>query len=616
MKKKERLTPKEIFSEYEKGTEHKNSIGDHGIAKQAKVNERFYCGDHWHGAGFNKERPLVRRNVTKRVHDFKFAHIAANPITVKYTAEGIPFVSEASEGRNALKTAMMNGEKPKNAEISNEEVAVVMEALSSYFRTTAERCSFEIVKWMALRNAGVDGTGIMWSYWDDTIITGLYADTSKQMPIKGDIAVEVLNVSQVVFGNPFDDNVQRQPYIIIEQRLELDAVRREAKRYGVSKKDIESIKPDDGEIYQTTFDDRDNSSFDSKRVTVLTKIYKEYDDNGEYKVMCTKVCKAVVIREPYDMKIKSYPIAKMSWEPRRGSIYGDSDITYMIPNQIAINRALSAEVWAMMTSGMPITLVNGSVITERFSNTPGKVYKVYGTHEDMMSAVRTVSPAPFNAQLITGIENLANNTLSDNGANDAALGNMRPDNAAAIIQLQEASKAPLQIYINRFYNMIKELARIWADFWVHMYGDRKLKIVDKNGISYFAFDADRYANLVINAEIDVGASTMRSEAISIGTLDALLNAQRIDFLQYLERVPEGIIPDKTGLMDDIRAKTQEASEVYGGLSDEMLLERYRQQNPKGYEKLMSLPVERQKAILMQMRSAMQSVEQSQSGEVM
>lgn len=614
------VSPKEIFSEYEKGTEFKNSIGERGIAEQAKVNERFYVGDHWHGAQFGKDRPLLRRPLIKRIHDFKFSHIASNPLAVNYTAEGIPFVAEETESRQKIKEAMMNGETPKDSEVSDDEISVVMEALSSYFRTTAERVKFEIVKWMALRNAGVDGTTIVWCYWDETIKTGLYADNARQVAIKGDLSIEVLNVSQVVFGDPYTDNVQRQPFIIIAQRLHIDEVKREAKRNGVSKNDIDTIKPDDDDGYSVNFNDNDTAeSREVKRVTVLTKLYKEFDDNGDYKVMCTRVCKRTVIRKPFDMKIQSYPIAKMSWEPRRGSIYGVSDITYMIPNQIAVNRALSAEVWSMMTSGMPITLVNGSVITETFANTPGRTYKVFGSAEDMQTAVRFVQPPQFNSQFINGIENLANNTLSDSGANDAALGNMRPDNAAAIIQLQEASKAPLQVHINRFYDMIEDIARIWADFWLHMYGDRKLKITDKNGVRYFAFSAERYKNLIINAKIDVGASTMRSEAVSIATLDNLLNAQRINFLQYLERVPAGIIPNKTDLLADVRAEmeaTAETQYMNNELSDEKILQLWAAKDPEGYRRFTQLPPEQQQAALVQMRGAMQNASaEPMAGEV-
>lgn len=610
--------PKDIFGEYKKGTEFKNGIGEHGITEQAKVNERFYTGDHWHGAKFGNDRPLVRRNLIKRIGDYKIAAVTSNPIAVNYTADGIPVMAEDTQERKDIRQAMLGGTAPTETAAGNDEISVVMEAMSNYFNVTAERVKFDQITWQALRNSYTSGTGLIWCYWDELIETGLYVDSEKNVPIKGDMAVEVVDVEQVVFGDPNDDNVQRQPYIIIAQRLDIAQVKREAKRNGIKADEIEQIKPDKADMYNVNAGDRgEDEPADSKRVTVLTKLWKEWDDNGKYKLMCTRVCERAVIKKPFDMKITLYPLAKMCWEPRRSCAYGDSEITHMIPNQIAVNRALSAEVWAMMTAGMPVTIVNGDIIREPYTNTPGKVIKVYGSAEDMVNAVRVVAPAPFNGQLINGINDLASNTLSDNGANDAALGNIRPDNASAIIQLREASMAPMQVYMNRFYSMIEDVARIWADFWFHLYGDRSLKINDKDGTHYFPFSAERYEKLVINAKIDVGASTLWSEAVVISTLDNLLANQLITFEQYLERVPAGIIPDITRLLADIRKQNEIAAEAQyesDQLSDEAVLQQFAAQHPDLYSKFTQLPPDQQQAMLMQMRGSMQNTQNVPQGE--
>ena len=145
------------------------------------------------------------------------------------------------------------------------------------------------------------------------------------------------------------------------------------------------------------------------------------------------------------------------------------------------------------------------------------------------------------------INDLLSNTLSSAGANDAALGDIRPDNAAAIIQSREASLQPMQLYQNAFYSFIEDIARIWADFWLHLYGDRRLRVEDKDGVFYAPFHAERYEKLMLTARIDVGSSPVWSLPATISVLDALFGAGIIDKVQYLERMPDGIIPDKTGL---------------------------------------------------------------------
>ena len=545
--------PKSVFNEYKKSNEYKASIGDKGIFEQSKINERFYIGDQWHGAKCGNDRPLVRRNIIKRIADYKLSSITSAPIAVNFSAEGYADNDGMQKETNNYREAIKSG-ADFALETDDAEISVITSILSDYFKTTAERVKFDSKKEIALRNAYISGTGICFTYWDDQIDTGLYADAQKTTAIKGDIAFEVLDIENVCFGDPNCDNVQSQPYIIISQRADINEVRREAKHNRISAEEIENIKPDNANSYEMNAGDRgEQEPEDSKRVTVLTKFYKEWNNEGTgYKVMCVKVCEKAYIRKPWDTGLTLYPIAKMCWQNRKSSAYGDSEITYQIPNQIAINRATSAEIWAIMNAGMPKTVVNGDTITEPITNNPGEVIKVFGTAEDVAGAIRHISPPAFAGQLITALNDLANNTLTDNGATDAALGNIRPENASAIIQMREASLQPLQLYQNKFYDFVEDIARIWADFWIHLYGDRRLKVEDKDGVYYVPFHPARYEKLLLTARIDVGSNPLWNVSTTVSMLDALYNAQIIDKIQYLERMPNGIIPDKTGLLREAR----------------------------------------------------------------
>lgn len=585
-----KLSPKEIADEYIKGSEFKNSIGKRGIAEQSRMNERFFVGDQWHGANVGADKPLVRRNVIKRIGEYKMSSISAAPIAINYTADGLP--SGNSDQVETIKQGLLDGNAP-SGEVTPSEVTVICSALSDYQRITAERVKFNAKMEQLLRNAYISGTGIGYTYWDNLIETGLYADSDKTTPIKGDIAFEILDVENVVFGDPNCDDVQAQPFITIAVRREIGEVIREARRNRILPEEIEQIKPDDAESHYYAGDRGEAEPEDSRRVTVYTKIYKEWDKDAEsYKVMAVKTTKAAHIRKPFDMKLKLYPIAKMSWDRRRSCIYGDSEITNMIPNQIAINRALTAAVWSAMLTGMPITVVNGDIVTGNVSNNPGQVIKVYGSDNETQNAIRYINPPNYAISLNKAVEDLASFTLSDSGANDAALGNLRPDNAAAIIQMREAAMAPLQIYMNRYYDTCEDIARIWADFWLNLYGERNLKTEDNTGVSYIKFNGERYRNLCINARVDVGASTLWSESVVISTLDNLLERQLITFEQYLERLPGGLIPNVTGLKEDLRKQAEQAASA-----EEEILAGWREQNPELYNRYMSLSPEEQKMLM-------------------
>ena len=57
-------------------------------------------------------------------------------------------------------------------------------------------------------------------------------------------------------------------------------------------------------------------------------------------------------------------------------------------------------------------------------------------------------------------------------------------------------------------------------------------------------------------KLDVGASSYYSEIASIQTLDNLLRMGQIDVLQYLERIPDGYIPARRELIEDIKNQRQ------------------------------------------------------------
>ena len=603
MSMKVKTEPQSIFAEYRSGTEFKAGIGAKGIFEQSKINERFYAGDHWHGAKLGNSRPLVRRNLIKRIADYKLSSIASAPIAVNFSAEGIPdnTVSE-EQGREVYDRVSQLGED-FSGEVNDIEVSTVMRFLTEYGAVSMERLGFNALAADTLKNAYISGTGILYTYWDELCETGLYVDAAKSNPIRGDIACQVLDVENVVFGDPNSAEVQSQPFIIISQRKICEDVRREARRNKRPAEDIENIKPDNADALYTNAGTRgENEPQDSQRVTVLTKFYKEWDDEGKgYRVMCVRVTEKAVVRKPWDIGISLYPLAKMEWDERRSSAYGDSEITYMIPNQIAVNRALTAQVWATMTTGMPIMVVDGDIITQPITNEPGQVIRTFGEADKVAGAIRYVVPPSFAGQLITSVNDLASNTLSDSGANDAALGNIRPDNAAAIIQMREAALQPMQLKQNRYYAFIEDVMRIWAQFWLHLYGDRKLKIHTASGTAYVPFHASRYEKLMVNAKVDVGASTLWSTSVVVSTLDALLQAQIITPEQYLERMPSGIIPDKTGLIEAIKEQRAFAEQRDAELSDDAILQKLQQEDPELYAQFSQLPPEEQQAMLQRMR---------------
>lgn len=562
--------PALIMEEYKAGTSFKAALGDRGMYDQNKINERFYVGDQWYGANAGSDRPLVRHNVIKRIGDYKMAVVGSSPVTVSYSAEGVPNTLSTQERirpiREQISAEQVSVQDTESLGLNdNDEINLVMSAMSDYFRVTAERVKFDDIKEQALRNAYISGTGIVYTWWDDRIKTGLYADESRKTPITGDIACEVLDVENVYFGDPNVDDVQRQPYILIAQRKNVSEIVREAKMNG--KGGIADQIAADNETAYEAGDRSEKEADDAKKAILITKLWKEWAKDGKsYTIKAVKVCNSLTIRPEWDMQIRLYPLAKFSWERRRSCAYGESEITYLIPNQIAINRMITASVWAVMVMGMPIMVVNQDIVQAPVTNDPGQIVPVLGD-ADAVNAIRYVNPPQFSPKFDQNIDSLIANTLTQSGANDAALGDIRPDNTSAIIAVREAATMPMQMVQNRYYSFIEDISRIWAEFWLMMYGKRALKVEDETGTWYMPFDGDRYKDLLISTRIDVGASSLWSEVQSIRTLDNLFDRQVIDVIQYLTRLPKGTVPNVNGIIRDMQNANQASSNASVGAAN-------------------------------------------------
>ena len=207
------------------------------------------------------------------------------------------------------------------------------------------------------------------------------------------------------------------------------------------------------------------------------------------------------------------------------------------------------------------TVINQDIITCDVTNDPGQVIPVNGGMNDVHGAIGYVNPPNFSPDFIQNVNMVIGNTLQQSGANDAALGEMRPENTSAIIALREAATMPLQQIQNRYHSFVEDIARIWAEFWVMKYGKRAIKVEDDSGTWYMPFDGERYRDLLISTKIDVGASGLWSESQSITTLGNLFDRQIIDAVQYLQRLPKGIVPQLDKLIRELKQANESAAQI-------------------------------------------------------
>lgn len=506
-----RTDPQEIWKEYEKGIDYNNSID---LYETVRVNRNFFLGRQWEGLNA-PDLPKPVMNIMKRVIAYQTSMITSDDIGVSFQ----PFRPNPDESLLAA--------------IFAQEVERVIEQakIKSFHRD-------------AIRNASVDGDACMYLYYDTDIETG--------QDVKGDIRVELIDNINVYFGNPYLCNVQKQPYIIIAQRKTLKEVKEESKQNGC---DAESIitdsDPNQGE-----------AGDDSGLVTVLIKFWKE---NGI--VNAIKTTQTAIVRDKWDTGLKLYPIAWMPWETVRSSYHGQASITGLVPNQIAINRMYAMAIRSAEMNAFPKVVYDATKI-ERWSNRVGEAVAVRGggVTDAIATAIRGADMSP---QVMQIIETTVNMTRDFMGASDAALGNVRPDNTSAIIAVQQASSAPLDLQKRAFFDWCEDYVRIIIDMMRANYGTRSIVIQDGDILAkfippdpmtgempeYFEMRVDfgqlEGANMLL--KVDVGSSAYWSEITQMQTLDNLVNKGIIqDPELFVEQIPNKYLAGKNKILESIR----------------------------------------------------------------
>ena len=145
------------------------------------------------------------------------------------------------------------------------------------------------------------------------------------------------------------------------------------------------------------------------------------------------------------------------------------------------------------------------------------------------------------------------------GASDAALGNVNPVNTSAIIAVQKASAAPLELQRLNFYQFIEDYVLIIADMMRACYGKRKVSYTGEDGSTVTEeFDFSTLDSLALKVRIDVGEASYWSELMQVQTLDNLFAKGILtDAETYLNSIPGHYIKDKHMLLKALRGQREQ-----------------------------------------------------------
>ena len=177
---------------------------------------------------------------------------------------------------------------------------------------------------------------------------------------------------------------------------------------------------------------------------------------------------------------------------------------------------------------------------------------------NLADAVTVVGTGKLEEGYLELIETAVAMTKELAGATDTALGNVNPTNTSAILARREASMQALEHVQSALYLCLEQMACIWADMTLCFCPDgRPLRTRDGFGKIF----PSSLHSLLLCAKIDVCDSARYSASGTLSVLDKLLEGGHISTAEYLDRLPEGLVPERRVLAEAHR------KEVHDGRND-------------------------------------------------
>ena len=390
------------------------------IYESTDKNFRMYNGDQWAGLKLKGIEP-VQLNFIKPIINYKVGAISQNLWAIHYSAENIDIPEFIETAR-------------KTCELLNKKAAKIWEA------TYMDYMVRQICK-----NAAINGECPIYINFNE----------SKNMP-----EIEVLNKTDIYFGNENHSDIQKQPYILLKKRMPVSLAKVLAEENGASKQEIQYILGD-----QETFEEAGDSAKEEKdnMVTVVWKLWKE--NKNVYMSIATRYCN---IKENENTGLSLYPVTHMIWEEKQGSARGVGEITVgLIANQIEVNKTLMRRALVAKNTAYPQKVVNIDKIQNPSAlNEVGGIIKVSGMGvQNVQDAFTNINPAQMSSDVERLQQDLIQTSRELASASQAASGDVDAEEASgrAILAVQQASQQPLVEQLGMIKKTIEDIARIELD---------------------------------------------------------------------------------------------------------------------------------------------------------
>ena len=564
---KDRVT--EAWARYERGRSYNNRLTPNQY-KLVNTNIEFFAGNQWlHLAQTPAMQKLPKPvfNIIKRVASLFVASLTSTAASISFD-ELSYYASSDLKGNSGEATedpSEKENEDVNGAEIATAEVQNLLEKFKMDFRIRE-----------ALFDGAQTGDYCAHFWWDPDAVPygGAFG------PYRGAIQMELVDGINVMFGNPNTPVVEKQPYILIVGRDTTENLREEMRRHSRKEKEGE-LMPDSEYETQSGVGGKTELEADSENGKALyVYMYeKKAGKDGEVTVHVTKATRSCTIFESVDTGLSRYPIAWGNWEKQKNQYHGRALVTGVIPNQIFINTMMATVMRHLQLMAFPKTVYNAELISQ-WNNEVGQAIGVRGIvpGQRIGDVAFNLQPADMSNQIIAVIDKAVALTKDCLGATDAQMGNIKPENTSALMVLQSNAEVPLENIRAGLHEWLEDIGGILLDMIGTYYGKRPVicdrefeePVMGPGGVPQLDpttgrlqtarmvrrvavdYDFGRIKKLWFNVRVNAGAATYFSEIAMVQTLDNLRRDGLLEVVDYLERIPDKLIPRKAELMQKLR----------------------------------------------------------------
>lgn len=523
----EELEKTEVWELFEKGRNYLRRINAYSDTDK---NYRMYCGNQWEGAKIEGIEQ-AQYNFIETIVNHKVSVLNQNLWAINYSSENF-------DNENFRQTA------EDTCKLLNKKAAKVW-----------EKDQIDYLVRELSDDACINDEGVWYVTYDEEI----------QSPIN-----ELLNKTDVQYGNENSSNIQTQPYIVISQRRSVIEIQELARKNGVSEEKLKYIVGDND-----YFDEAGESAKYEKddKCTLVTKMWK---DKG--KVWYQRATKFVEVSKKENSGLNYYPLSHFIWKSKKGSARGEGEVRYLIPNQLELNKTLARMLLSVKQNAYPTKVVNIEKIANPSAiNKVGATIKVSGgsTVDDVNKIFSTITPAQMSTDVAKTISDLLGITRDLKNASNIATGGVNPEQASgkAILAVQQAAQQPIVKQLTNLKLCIEEIARIWLDMWITYTSDTlKLEedITDALGNETTRIvDVPRsiLENLKAEVKVDITPKSpfdKYARELSLENLfkNGFFNVQRLNELKiYASILPDDSTMPKQDILKAIELEEQEQEKI-------------------------------------------------------